>query len=141
MSLNATIKTGMELERIVEDTCHKYRAEGPSATARPCDLSLLYTTNKAQFPTVMYIPGLDALPVWGMYSIEQILEKHSSEISKEYKSRQAEAKKGKIEKDVQSSNAWEVINLMAEGSWIEENVHLFPRTVGIVRQLPLMETG
>eukprot|EP01031_Cornospumella_fuschlensis_P037525 gene37525-45574_t len=140
MSKASVIKTGSELERVVEETCHRYQTEGPSGTACPCDLTINYPK---QFPTVMYIPGLDALPIWGIYSIEQLLKDRSREIRKEYRGNAASATKEKIDKDVElkGPSTWEVINLMAEGCWIEENTRLFPRTMEILRSLPLMQTG
>eukprot|EP01031_Cornospumella_fuschlensis_P028305 gene28305-34177_t len=140
MSKASVIKTGSELERVVEETCHRYQTEGPSGTACPCDLTINYPK---QFPTVMYIPGLDALPIWGIYSIEQLLKDRSREIRKEYRGNAASATKEKIDKDVElkGPSSWEVINLMADGCWIEENTRLFPRTVELLRSLPLMQTG
>jgi len=95
-----------------------------------------------QYPTVLLIPGLAARPiVTDMHQQDcNAIKKHADTILQEYL--EANEYASWLENDVMIQNdasCWNVLHLVNQGAWNEENAALCPETAKVARSLHIMD--
>ena len=100
---------------------------------------------RLQYPSVFYVPSLLAQPYWDrdLPHILQLAKRSFTSIKREFTSvsGRLQDEMEPILRDVAGSGQWKALYLMQEGHWKDNIAALFPHTMELLRQLPVMQNG
>jgi len=126
------------IERVTEGVRKGRRQHGFQWRSRKPGVS----PTSGQYPTVLLIPRLETSPV--VTSMHKgacgVMEANVNCVLKEFLEAQNRHDGNWIENDVQlGSSPWNVLHLMNQGIWIDENLKLFSETVKLIRAMEIMD--